>query len=187
MKKIITLLLIAALSASSVTALAVPIPREYAPYGTDEEAITVTENLISPILDSVAKGEGYASASARANTAIRKAVIANQTNGYGYALLSAISQNAIRVTRDIYMRPDVYKQIENELRVLLADIIVEVQKGKDYNIAIQEAHTKIYQAAEPSYNPDVNRVGDFCYWDIPPIDNAYYNRASKLLMEAAQK
>ena len=33
MKKIIALLLIAALSASSVTALADPIPRECAPYG----------------------------------------------------------------------------------------------------------------------------------------------------------
>ena len=85
------------------------------------------------------------------------------------------------------MRPDVYKQIEDELRVLLADIIVEVQNGKDYNTAIQEAHTKIYQTADPSYNPAVDRVGDFCYWDIPPLDNAYYNRASKLLMEAVRK
>lgn len=30
-------------------------------------------------------------------------------------------------------------------------------------------------------------VGDFCYWDIPMVDSVYYNRASKLLMEAAQK
>ncbi len=184
MKKLITLLLIAALSASSITAFAAPIPRECAPYGTDEAAIAVTENLISPILDSVANGEGYGSASARANTAIRKAVIANQTNGYGYALLSAISQNAIRVARDIYMRPDVYKQIEDELRVLLADIIVEVHNGKDYNIAIQEAHTKIYQAANPSYDPAVDRTGDFCYWDIPMVDSAYYIVAHKLLLQA---
>ncbi len=184
MKKVITLLLIAALSSSSVTALAAPVPRECAPYGTDEVAITVTENIISSILDSVENGEGYGSASARAKTAIRKAVIANQTNGYGYALLSAISQNAIRVTRDIYMRPDVYKQIEDELRVLLADIIAEVQNGKDYNTAIQEAHTKTYQAADPSYNPAVDRVGDFCYWDIPPIDSAYYIVAHKLLLQA---
>ena len=26
--------------------------------------------------------------------------------------------------------------------------------------------------------------GDFCYWDIPSIDNAYFNRARKLLLEA---
>ncbi len=184
MKKLIMLSLIAALSASSVTALAASVPKECAPYGTDEAAITVTENLIGGILDRVANGEGYGSASARANTAIRKSVIANQTNGYGYALLSSISQNAIRVTRDIYMRPDVYKQIEDELRVLLADIIAEVQNGKDYNIAIQEAHTKIYQAADPSYNPAVDRVGDFCYWDIPKVDSAYYIVAHKLLLQA---
>ncbi len=184
MKKIITLALIAAIVTANTSAFAVPVPRECAPYGTDEAAITVTENLINPILDSVANGEGYGSASARANTAIRKAVIANQTNGYGYALLSAISQNAIRVTRDIYMRPDVYKQIEDELKVLLADIIVDVQNGEDYNTAIQEAHTKIYQAADPSYNPAVDRVGDFCYWDIPPVDSAYYIVAHKLLLQA---
>ncbi len=70
MKKIITLLLTAALSASSVTALAAPVPKECAPYGTDEAAITVTENLIGGILNRVANGEGYGSASARANTAI---------------------------------------------------------------------------------------------------------------------
>lgn len=74
----------------------------------------------------MANGKGYGSASVRGNIAIRKAVIANQTNGYGYALLSSISQNAIRITRNIYMRPDVYKQIEDELRVLLSDIIVKV-------------------------------------------------------------
>ncbi len=184
MKKIITLALIAAIITANTSAFAAPVPRECAPYGTDEAAITVTENLISPILDSVANGEGYGSASARANTAIRRAVIADETKGYGYALLSAISQNAIRVTRDIYMRPDVYKQIEDELRVLLADIITDIQNGKDYNTAIQEAHTKIYQAVDPSYDPAVDRVGDFCYWDIPPVDNAYFIVAHRLLLQA---
>lgn len=92
MKKIITLALIAAIITANTSVFAAPVPRECAPYGTDEAAIMITENLISPILDSVANGEGYGSASA--NTAIRKAVILNQTNGYGYALLSAISQNA---------------------------------------------------------------------------------------------
>ncbi len=112
MKKLITLLLIAALSASSITALAAQIPKECAPYGTDEAAIAVTENLISPILDNVANGEGYGSASVRANT------------------------------------------------------------------AIQEAHTKIYQAADPSYNPAVDRVSDFCYWDIPTVDSATTGQAN---------
>jgi len=103
-------------------------------------------------------------------------------NGYGYALLSAISQNAIRVTRDIYMRPDVYKQIEDELRVLLADIIVEVQNGKDYNIAIREARIRIYKSADVSFNPDTDMVGDFRYWNVPPVDSAELYIARKLLM-----
>lgn len=187
MKKLITLLLIATLSASSVTAFAALIPRECAPYGTDEAAIIVTENIISPILDSVANGEGYSSASAIANTAIRKAVIANHTNSYGYALLSAISQNAIRTTRDMYLRADYYKSLEEELSVMLADLIIDVQNGKDYYTAYEEAQTRIYQSANPQYNPVVDKVGDFCYWNIPPVDSAEFTVTRRLLLEAIQK
>lgn len=187
MKKLIALLLIAALSASSITAFAAQIPRECAPYGTYETAITVTENLISSILDSVASGEGYGSASARANTIIRKAVIANQTNGYGYGILSAISQNAIRTTRDMYLRADYYKSLEEELSILLADLIKDVQDGKDYYTVYEEAQIRIYQSANLQYNPAVDKVGDFCYWNIPPVDSAEFTVTRKLLLEAIQK
>lgn len=152
-----------------------------------EEAIVITENLISDILDEVENGTGYGSASARANTRIRKAVIANQTNGYGYGVLSPISQNAIRTMRDMYLRPDYYKQIEEKLRVLLVDLIVDVQNGKDFDIAIDEAHTLFYKSADPTYNPAIDRVGDFCYWDIPAVDAAEFTVARKLLLNAIQK
>ena len=54
---------------------------------------------------------------------IYKAVLSDQTNGNGYAILSAISQNALRICRDMYMRPDTYAYYEETLKVQLADII----------------------------------------------------------------
>lgn len=186
MKKLIIISLIAALSATGITAFAAPIPRESAPQGADENAIVLAENLISPILDEVVNGTGYGSASARANTKIRKAVMANQTGGYGYGILSAISQNAIRATMDMNLRADYYKAIEEKLKVLLADLIADIQNGKDYYTALDEAYTRIYQSVNPSYNPSVDCTGDFCYWDIPAVDNAELTVARKLLLEAAK-
>ncbi len=186
MKKFNILAITVILSMSTVTANAATIPRETAPASATEEAIIITENLISDILDEVANGVGYGLASARANTRIRKAVIANQTGGYGYGVLSPISQNAIRTMRDMYLRPDCYKQIEEKLKALLADLIVDVQNGKDFDIAIDEAHTLIYKSADPTYDPAVDRVGDFCYWDIPAVDSAEFTVARKLLFEAMQ-
>lgn len=68
-------------------------------------------------------------------TRIRKAVIAGETNGHGYGILSPIVQNAIRNMCDKMLRPDVYTQAEEQLKVLLADIITEVENGMDMNTA----------------------------------------------------
>ncbi len=187
MKKFSILLITAILSISAVTVNAASIPRETAPEGADKAAIQITENLIGRILDEVYNGVGYGSASARANTKIRKAVMNGETGGYGYGVLSPISQNAIRIIRDMYLRPDYYAQIEEKLNVLLADLITDVQNDKDYDTAYEEAKTKIYQTANPSYNPTVDRVGDFCYWDIPAVDSAEFTVARKLLLEAHSK
>ena len=168
----------------SATAIAAEIPREMAPEGSTAESIAVTENLIGGILDEILAGEGYGMASSRADTIIRKAVIEDQTNGYGYGILAATSQNAIRYYRDKYLRPDYYAAEEERVKVLIADIITDVQNGKDYNIALDEAYTRVYQAANPSYNPEIDRVGDFCYWDIPPVDAASLTMARKLLLAA---
>lgn len=184
MKKFITLTLTAAIIASGTTAFAMSVPRESAPQNATEEQIQLTENIIGGILDEVAAGAGYGIASTKADTKIYKVVIGGNTNGYGYAILSAISQNAIRTVRDMYMRPDYYKAVEEKLTVLLADIITDVQNGKDYNIALDEAYTRIYQSANPSYNPNVDKAGDFCYWNIPQVDSAELTVARKLLLQA---
>lgn len=187
MKNFITLAIIATIITSHTTAFAGSIPRESVPMNATEEQIKITENIIGDILDEIVNGVGYNVASARANTKIRKAVNANQTNDYGYGILSAISQNAIRTTRDMYLRADYYKSLEEKLSVLLVDLITEVQNGKDYYSSYEEAKTMIYQSVKPNYNPSIDKIGDFCYWNIPSVDSAEFTVARKLLLEAIQK
>ena len=152
-KQIITLALTAALLVASVTANAASIPRETAPENATEEQIQIVENLIGDYLDKIQVGAGYGMITSEADTKIYKAVLSDQTNGNGYAILSAISQNALRTCRDIYMRPEVYRQTEENLRVLLADILAKVKNGMDIDEARKAAHTKIYQSINPSYTP----------------------------------
>ena len=183
-KQIITLALTVALLVSSATANAASIPRETAPQNASEEQIVLVENLVGDILDEVAADKlGYAFASTYANNRIRKAVIAGETNGNGYAILSAIGENAIRTMRDKLLRPEVYWQTEENLRVLLADILTKVENGMDIDEARKAAHTKIYQSINPSYTPPAPHT-DFCYADTPAVDMAVYTVTNKLLIEA---
>lgn len=183
--KVITILMLA-LSFSTPT-LAAEIPIETYPATATAESAAITENLIGGILDEVQGGLGYQMARARANNIIRNAVIAKQTNGYGYGILSAISQNAIRYYRDVYLRPDYYAETENTVRALISDLIIEVENGSDYETVKEKAYTRIYQSANPNYNPDIDKVGDFCYWDIPPVDSVMLIQARKLLKNAELK
>ena len=183
-KKIITLTLIAALSATATTAFAAPIPRESAPLNATEAQIQITED----IRDEVQTGKlGYTLAAGYANTKIRKAVMANQTDGNGYGILSPIAQNAIRVMRDKQLRPDAYAKAEEELKVLLADVITAVQNGMDIDTATKTAYEKIYQSADTSFNYDEQFSLDTCYRDIPAVGMEMFTVARKLLLEAAVK
>lgn len=182
MKKFIILFLTAITITQS--ALAAEIPIETYPKNATAESAAVTENLIDGILGEVQNGLGYQIASSRANTIIRKAVIDNQTHGYGYGILSAISENTIRYYRDVYLRPDYYAETENTVRALISDLIIEVENGADYETFKEKAYTRIYQSANPSYNPDTDRTGDFCYWDIPPVDSVMLMQVRKLLLNA---
>lgn len=185
MKKITIYIITAILTLSNTVANAASIPRETTPLNATEEQTQIVEKLIGDILDEVQADKlGYGLAAGYANTRIRKAVIANQTNGNGYGILSPIAQNAIRYYRDILLRPDYYKQTEEKLRVLLTDLIIEVQNGKDYNAAYDEARIMIYKAADASFNPNTDMVGDFCYWNVPAVDSADFTIARKLLNEA---
>ena len=184
-KQIITLAIAATLTISNISVYAAEIPRESAPLNATEQHIQITENLISDILDEVQAGKlGYTLAAGYANTRIRKAVMANQTDGNGYGILSPIAQNAIRTMRDMQLRPDAYAQAEEELKVLLADLIIEVQNGKDYMEAVKEAYIRIYKSVDASFNYDEQFSLDTCYRDIPTVGMEKFTVARNLLLEA---
>jgi hypothetical protein len=184
MKKFAALILSIITLSTAMSVNAAGIPRASAPESATEEQIVIVENLIGDILDEVAAGNvGYTEAAGYANTRVRKAVIAGQTNGNGYGILSPIAQNAIRTTRDMLLRPEVYEQYEEYLKTLLADLIIEVENGSDYKTAQEAAYLRIYQSADTSYTPRTFAT-DFCYVDTPPVDSAVFYVARKLLLDA---
>lgn len=186
MKKIKTFLTVAAiLVAITSTTYAAEIPVECAPENATAESIAITENLISPILDEVQNGLGYQPAWCKAHNAVFDAVLANETNGYGYLELAAISRNAILYYRDMYLRPEYYAEKEAAAKALLSDLIAEVENGtKDYDTALKEAYTKIYQTINPAYVPNEEIGVDRIYLDIPAADTVMFTQARKLLKEA---
>lgn len=179
-------LLMALLISSVIPAYAEEIPRESLPRNTPPGSIPVAERLISGILDEVVAGMGYSDAKIKAHNTILNAVLANETDGYGFAILKAIANNAIFEYRDMYLRSEYYRQAEEQVRALIADLIEQVKNGGDYEEARKAAYTRIYQTADPSYDPDEYYLMDFCYWDVPAVDSALFNRARKLLLDAQE-
>ena len=183
--KIAALTLAAVLSSAPV--FAAEVPKEAVPAYLTEESVCITENLISPILEEVQNGLGFGEAWGKASREIHSAVLAGNTSGYGYADLTAIARNTILQYRDMYLRPDYYAEKENEVRALIADLIIEVENGADYETAKEKAYTRIYQSTNPAYNPEDDKVGDFCYWDIPAADSVMFAQAGKLLKNARSR
>lgn len=92
-KKIFTLIITVALTTMNTATFAAEIPRESTPLNATEEQTQIVENLIGDILDEVQNGNlGYTLAVGYANTKIRNAVIAGETNGYGYGILSRVCE-----------------------------------------------------------------------------------------------
>lgn len=161
MKKIKIFLTAAAiLAAITSTTYAAEIPVECTPENATAESIAITENLISPILDEV-------------------------QNGLGYLDLAAVARNALIYYRDVYLRPEYYAEKEAAAKALLSDLICEVENGtKDYDTALKEAYTKIYQTINPAYVPNEEIGIDRIYLDIPAADTVMFTQARKLLKEA---
>ena len=181
--KIFISTMLMAASMFHTTVFSAEIPRESAPLNATEEQIVIVEALIGDILDEVETGTlGYLLAAGRANTRVREAVIAGETNGHGYGILSPIAQNAVLAIRDMYLRPVVYSRVENELRGLLYALLVDAANGRDITEVQKEAYERIYRA----HGADVVYSGiDVCYWgDVPTIDRVYFNRARMLINEA---
>ena len=186
MKRGKNILLTAILTAAiTQSAYAAEIPVECAPENATAESIAITENLISPILDEVQNGLGYQPAWCKAHNAVFNAVLANETGGYGYLDLAAVARNALIYYRDVYLRPEYYAENEAAAKALLSDLICEVENGtKDYDTALKEAYTKIYQTINPTYVPNEEIGVDRIYLDIPAADTVMFTQARKLLKEA---
>ena len=186
MKRGKNILLTAILTAAiTQSAYAAEIPVECAPENATPESIAITENLISPILDEVQNGLGYQPAWCKAHNAVFNAVLAGNTNGYGYLDLAAVARNALIYYRDVYLRPEYYAENEAAAKALLSDLICEVENGtKDYDTALKEAYTKIYQTINPAYVPNEEIGIDRIYLDIPAADTVMFTQARKLFKEA---
>ena len=182
MKKYL-LIICALILVNSTIVSAAPVPMEIVPANATADEIAVAENLAYDIFDNVQNGMGYADARNEANSRIFQAVINHQEGGYGYSILSTITSNAILYYRDLYLRPQFYAENTAKIQALIADIIDDYHNAKlDYKTAENAAYTRIYQQANPSYNPAVDRVGVFCYWNVPPVDEALLTIARKLLI-----
>lgn len=161
------------------------IPREAVPLCADEESIIITEELISPILEEVCNGMGYAEARAKSNNIIFNAVITHNTNGYGFGILSAVANNAIFEYRDMYLRPDFYYNAEITVRGIISDVIAQYANGEiDYNTAVKKSYEKIYQSINQNFSYDEQYSIDSCYRDIPAIDSSMFTVARKLLINS---
>ena len=186
-KKVLILTAVMTLT-STLSVNAADIPLESAPKGATVESVAITQSLMGYILDEVQNGMGYAEARAKSNNIIFNAVINNQTCGYGFGILSAIADNAIFEYRDMYLRPDFYIQAEKKVKILIADIINEVENGTtDYETVEKKSRERIYQSVNPSFNFDGQLALDTCYRDIPSIDSVYFNRTRKLLQNAVSR
>ena len=173
---------------SSTPVLAAEIPQEAVPAYLTEESVCIAENLISPILEEVQNGLGFGEAWGKASREFHSAVLAGNTNGYGYADLTAIARNAILQYRDMYLRPDYYAQQEPVIASLIADLITAVENGTmDYDVARKEAYTRIYQSVNPGYIPNTDMTTDHIYLDIPAVDSAMFTIARRLLLEAEER
>lgn len=91
MRKTIIILMITLMCTQ--VAYAAEIPRESVSLATAEEQVLITENLIADVLDKVQNGMGYGEARVQANNILRNAVCKNETDSYGFGILSGISNN----------------------------------------------------------------------------------------------
>ena len=184
MKKFLIVLAITTLI-NVVIVHAAEVPRESLPCNATEEQIIVTERLVGHIFDEVINGMGYSDAKAKSNVIIFNAWLNNQTSGYAFGELVNIANNAIWQYRDLYLRPNFYIDNEERVKAIITDVITKYQNGEiDYNKACFEAHVKIYQSVNPSFNPDVEYMKDPIYRDIPSVDNSLFIIARKLLIQS---
>ena len=115
-KSVVFIILITMFTSTGVNAA--EVPRESAPCNATNEAIIVVENFIGDILTEVQNGLGYADARAKSNRIFFDAFLKGQTNGYSYGELVDIANCAIWQYRDMYLRPEFYKENLETVKVI---------------------------------------------------------------------
>lgn len=185
MKTIKAIIILSVLTIFATTTYAAEVPRESAPCNATNEAIIVVESFIGDILTEVQNGMGYADARAKSSRIFFNAWLNGQTNGYSYGELVDIANNAIWQYRDMYLRPDFYKNNIEKVRTIIAPVIEDYKSGKiTYEEAEFDARVKIYQSVKPDFNPDVEYMKDPLSRDIPSVDNSLFILARKLLLDS---
>ena len=155
------------------------------PSNATEERLQVTENIVGNIFAEVQNGLGYAEARAKSNNIIFNAWLKKQTNGYSYSEIASIANNLIWTYRDMYIRPQFYAENEEKAKYIISDVIEEYKNGSiDYPQACKNAHIKICQSVNPTFNYVTEFAKDSCYRDVPAVDSAMLFVARKLLCEA---
>ncbi|MBE6688250.1 MAG: hypothetical protein E7588_03105 [Ruminococcaceae bacterium] len=84
-------------------------------------------------------GLGYADARAKSNRIFFNAWLNGQTNGYSYGELVDIANNAIWQYRDMYLRPDFYKDNLEKVRVIIAPVIEDSIRNEVPSFNVQAA------------------------------------------------
>ena len=182
MKKSVVFIILVAMF-TSVGVKAAEVPRESAPCNATNEVIIVVESFIGDILTEVQNGLGYADARAKSNRIFFNAWLSAQTNGYSYGELVDIANCAIWQYRDMYLRPDFYKDNLEKVRAIIAPVIEDYKSGKiTYSEAEFNARVKIYQSVNPNFNPDIEYMKDPIYRDIPSVDNSLFIIARRLII-----
>jgi len=184
MKTIKVIIILTLVSIFTTTTYAAEVPRESAPCNATNEAIIVVESFIGDILTEVQNGLGYSDARAKSNRIFFNAWLNGQTNGYSYGELVDIANAAIWQYRDMYLRPDFYKDNLEKVRAIITLVIEDFKSGKiTYAEAEFDARVKIYQSVNPNFNPDVEYMKDPLSRDIPSVDNSLFILARRLLLE----
>ena len=182
-KSIISIISIVSILIRSFSVSAAEVPRESAPCNASNEAIILVESFIGNILTEVQNGLGYADARAKSNRIFFNAWLNGQTNGYSYGELVDIANNAIWQYRDMYLRPDFYKDNLEKVRVIIAPVIEDYKSGKiTYSEAEFNARNMIYQSVKPDFNPDVEYMKVPLSRDIPSVDNSLFILVRKILI-----
>ena len=170
---------------SSFSVSAAEVPKESAPCNATNEAIIFVESCIGDILTEVQNGLGYADARAKSNRIFFDAFLKGQTNGYSYGELVDIANAAIWQYRDMYLRPNFYKDNIEKVRAIITPVIEDYKSGRiTYAEAEFNARNRIYQSVNSDFNPDIEYMKDPLSRDIPSVDNSLFILARKLILES---